>query len=80
VKKEIEIFKDILLNQKLYHIIMYVFKYPEQLTPPEVEVEVSTSGYFKNKFLINNVQCLKSSLLVKRFACELIYIVDTGNI
>ena len=50
VKKEIEIFKDNLSNQNLYHIISSVFKCPEQLTPPEIEVSIS--GYLKNKFQI----------------------------
>jgi hypothetical protein len=65
-KKKPKFFKDNLSNQNLYHIITHVFNYPEQLTPPEVEV--STSGYFKNKFQILNLECLKSSLLLKRFA------------
>ena len=47
VKKEIEIFKDNLSNQTVYHIIMSVLCL-KVLTL--LKVEVSTSGYFKNKF------------------------------
>ena len=65
VKKEIWIFKVNLWNQNLYHIIRSVFKCSKQMTPPEVEV--STSGYLKNKFQILNIQCLKSSLSLKCF-------------
>jgi hypothetical protein len=65
VKKEIEIFKVNLSNQNLHHIIRSVLKCPEQLTP--TDVEVSTSGKIKNKFQILNFQCLRSSLLLKRF-------------
>ena len=65
VKKEIEIFKDNLSNQNLYHIFRSVFKCPEELTPPEIEVSIS--GYLKNKFQIRNFQCFKSSLLIKCF-------------
>jgi hypothetical protein len=38
VKKEIEIFKDNLSNQNIYHIVRSVFKCSIQLTPPEVEM------------------------------------------
>jgi hypothetical protein len=51
-KKEIEIFKDHLSNQNLYHIIRSVFNCPKSLTPPVVEA--STSGYVKEKFEILN--------------------------
>ena len=44
VKKEIEIFKDNLSNQTVYHIIMSVLCL-KVLTL--LKVEVSTSGYFK---------------------------------
>jgi hypothetical protein len=52
VKKEIEIFKDNLSNQNLYHIIRSVFICPKPLSPPVVEA--STSGYVKEKFSIFN--------------------------
>jgi hypothetical protein len=62
VKKEIEIFNVYHSNKSPLHTIKYVFKCPKQLIKPGVQV--STSGYFKKKFQILNVQCLKSSLLL----------------
>jgi hypothetical protein len=64
-KKKSEFLKVNISNQNLYYIIKPVFKCSKQLTPPEVEV--STSGYFRNKFQILNFQCLKSSLLLQCF-------------
>jgi hypothetical protein len=55
--KKIKIFNFNLWNQNLYHIIRSVFKCLKQMT--SLEVGDSTSGYFKKKFQILNVQCLK---------------------
>jgi hypothetical protein len=55
-KKEIEIFWVNLSIQNLYHIIRSDFKCSKQLTP--LDVEASTSSYYKKKFQILNFQCL----------------------
>ena len=77
-KKEIGKFKFTCLNQNLYHFTRPVFKCPKQWTP--LEVETSTSGYFKKNFKILNFQSLKSFFIIGVFDLKLTYDVGTVNV
>ena len=61
-------------GRNLYHLIKYLSKCPKQLT--SMDVEESTSGYFKKEVLNSQFPMLLLFFVSKVYDLKFIYVVD----